>query len=206
MGGSWYAVVDGKEGAKYDSVGDASFVFTPDSRHLAYVACVDRMFSKYCCVVVDGVEGKHYPAIGEGSPLYSPDGKHLAFIARVGKKWCVVLDGKEGKGYDEIKARSLVFSPDSRHLAYIAGIPAKNVEQVDEKFRDKTGDRSFVVLDEKEGRQYSGIVSGSPVFSPDGNHLAYVGRSGRYFLVEDEVEKAAYEISSTVKPVYNPVS
>jgi hypothetical protein len=209
-GKRWYAVVDEKEVGEYNSVGDSSFTFSPDSAHLAYAVVVKKLFSSYCCIVVDGKEGKQYKGLGEGSPQYSPDGKRIAYIAMVTKKgkpkWCVVVDGEEGEFYDEIKGGSIIFSPDSKHVAYLASIHAENKENLEEKFRDKTNDKYFVVNDGKEGKQYSGIVNGTLVFSPDGNHLAYIARSGGYFLIVDEKEKASFAISATIKPLYNPVT
>jgi len=58
---SQFVVVDGKEGKEYDGIVAGSLKFSPDSKHLAYVAV--RGEKRF--VVVDGKEGKEYDGIGQ---------------------------------------------------------------------------------------------------------------------------------------------
>jgi hypothetical protein len=107
-------VVDGKEGKEYDGIGVGTLTFSPDSKHIAYVAKRgDKVF-----VVVDGKEGKEYDGILEGTLTFSPNSKHVAYVAGRGKKWFVVVDGVEGKEYYDgfLRGSKLVFdSPKSFH-------------------------------------------------------------------------------------------
>lgn len=80
-GTQWFAVVDGKDEKKYDLVGRNSAVFSPDSKHLAYVAVSGKVnlpevnkyfrtsdvFSGEMFVVVDGKEEKRYKHIGDSN-------------------------------------------------------------------------------------------------------------------------------------------
>jgi len=66
--GAVNAVVDEVEGKPYEGIGLVP-VFSPDSRHVAYVA----QSGKGQCVVVDGREGKGYDSIvtiGGGTALF----------------------------------------------------------------------------------------------------------------------------------------
>ena len=110
--GGVFVVVDGQEGPQYDSFGEGTLAFSPDSKRLAYAAGK----GKRCFVVVDRQEGRTYDNIGTGSPVFSPDGKHVAYGAKKGQKWFVVVDGKEGPQYDGIGVGSPVFNPDGKRL------------------------------------------------------------------------------------------
>lgn len=115
-----YAVVDGVAGKPYDGcVGEAhhghpvfQFIFSPDSRRIAYPA---RRGNKWL-FVVDGDEGKEYDGVWLGQ--FSPDSRHFAYVAPLGGKMCCVLDGVEGKAYDNVE--HLRFSPDSERVVYVA--------------------------------------------------------------------------------------
>jgi len=171
-------VVDGREQALYRSVSTPHF--SPDGEHLVYVA--DKDGSKF--VVLDGREGGEYDAIAT-SPILSPDGKRTAYIADNGAGWCTVVDGREGPVYDEIRKESLQFSPDSRRVIYVA---------------KKSSGRSVVVVEGTEGPEYPSI--GMPVFSRDGQRLAYVvdvaapdaGGKRAQAIVLDGTEGAHYTI------------
>jgi hypothetical protein len=87
-------IVDGAEGKPYDNA--SWLTFSPDSRHLAYVAGMGEKRR----VVADGVEGPEYEwAL---APAFSPDGKRLAYIAGRKDSLAVVVDGVETKRYQDI--------------------------------------------------------------------------------------------------------
>lgn len=98
-----YVMADGKRGKVYDDILKRSLVFSPDDKHLAYVAIYQNYKEGHnLCVVLDSVEGVWYHDINELSLAFSPDSDHLAYVARLFNKWYVVIDGKRGAGYDEI--------------------------------------------------------------------------------------------------------
>jgi hypothetical protein len=77
-----------------------------------------------------------------------------------------------------IIVESLTVSPDSKHLAYVA----------------RRGEKLFVVVDGKEGKEYDGIGAGTLIFSPDSKHLAYVAiRGEKRFVVVDGKEGKEYD-------------
>lgn len=144
-------VLDSIEGKVYDNIQVHSLVFSPDSRHFAYIAVQNRQRM----LVIDGVEGQPYDAIEDF--VFSPDSQHYAYAVKMstsGREGFIVRDGTEGKHYDE--AHSPVFSPDSQRLAYVV--------------TDYVWTR--LVLDESPGMTYYEIVD--ILFSPDSQKLACI--------------------------------
>jgi WD40 repeat protein len=88
---------DGQEKV-YDGVFMHRFVFSADSKRLAYLGHVDRDTA----VFVDGNPGKAYKSIQQLSLCFSPDSKHLLHSANVGDKQCMVIDGEEGPAFDSL--------------------------------------------------------------------------------------------------------
>jgi hypothetical protein len=79
-GEAWCVVVDGIPGRDYDWLA-AGPSFSPDSRHVIYVA--DRLMQshpKQEFIVLDDVEGQPYQWV-RGLPRFSPDSSRLAYIA-----------------------------------------------------------------------------------------------------------------------------
>lgn len=186
--GSYLAVVDGKEGKKYDSI--AALIFSSNSKRLAYVA--ESEGNQF--VVVDGKENKKYNAVS--AVTFSPDSERVSYVAESDGQQFVVVDAKQEKKYADIVA--LTFSPDSEQIAYLAGA-------------EVFGDKCVVVLDGKESKQYDGIARQPPslrtkpclCFSPDGRHLAYGARVGnKMFVVLDSEEQEKYDGVSP--PVFSP--
>jgi Tol biopolymer transport system component len=155
----WYVEIDGKRNQLYSS-GDYRFVFSPDSKNLAYRA----KKGKRQAVVLNGEEIALHDGIGENSLTFSPDGYRFAYAAREGPKWFWVVDGKEDPKYDGF-ASSISFSPDSKHYAYTAMI------------RDDGIIKGFVNFNGVEGFHYDGIGRLDPVFSLDSSYIAYVAVS-----------------------------
>ena len=90
--------IDGKIEKIYGGIKYESFIFSPDSKRVAYIAIsksTDKPF-----VVVDGKEGRQYDFARD--LIFSPDSRHVAYEAQVGDKWCMVVNGRQGKKYDSI--------------------------------------------------------------------------------------------------------
>lgn len=178
--GRWTAAVDDNKTKMYRGI-SSNVVFSPRGERVAFVV---SLFSKGhgggMATVIDGKEGKHYDYVGE--PVFSPDGKHVAYKARHGKKWFVVVDGQEGRAYDDVGAgESLVFGCG---YGYFAFLPRK-------------GEKWAVVVhlpQHKEPKINERFTDGVPVFSPDGEHLAYPARrDGKWFLVLDGREFGPFD-------------
>jgi Tol biopolymer transport system component len=198
--GKYFVVVDGRPEDKYDLLGEP--VFGPDRKHLAYAA---QRGGKWR-VVHDGKEGSEYDTVGPRVPVFSPDGRRLAYGASRGKQQFLVADGVEGKAYGPHPSGRMdvsllpepVFSPDGKRLAYRVAYelpPPANEKWPRERWR--------VVVDGVEGKEYTGIRSlgldrmqaGTPVFSPDGKHLAYLAvdpQDGMSRVVVDGAEGPKY--------------
>jgi hypothetical protein len=110
IAGGVAAVIDGKAGHPYDSIG--VFQFSPDSKHEFYVGTRNSQF-----VVFDGQEME-----GEGTVKYfvlSQTGGHLAYLAYGPTTgFHMVVDRKASPRFQEYVAHSMTFSEDGKHYAY----------------------------------------------------------------------------------------
>jgi Tol biopolymer transport system component len=105
----WVLVVDGKEGAHYDSiVGDPKF--SPKGGRYIYSA--SRNGKQF--VVVDGHESKGYDSAFGG--VFSVDGAHYAYKARDGKKWLILLDDDEVLNVEDQKSEIVFESFNKFHF------------------------------------------------------------------------------------------
>jgi len=104
-------------------------------------------------------------------PVFSPDSRRLAYFAKHEKKWHMILDGQEGLEIEKAGSYGPLFSPDGLHLEYLS-------------LRMKFGFKPWEVSEIRDGkpsglhhfencRERSASLE-SPVFSPDGQKLAYV--------------------------------
>jgi Tol biopolymer transport system component len=100
--GKWRIVVEDKEGANYDRIGDTP-VFSPDGAKTAYPAIKN---GKWVMVVSPAgnpaavKEGPAYDMVV--TPVFSPDGRYVAYRARTGtmenaKRFIVIADAETGK-------------------------------------------------------------------------------------------------------------
>lgn len=167
-GEKWRAVIDGREGPEFDRFeGFLPLKFSPDGKHVAYVAQWGRGPRwKYRCIL-DGREGPEYEAKWVAGPIFSPDSKRVAYVGQREGKQFVVLDGKELARYDHVDGIRLRFSPDSQRLAYIA-------------YRGEgLGQKAHFVVDGQEGPERGDYIW-STFFSPDSKHAAYIAINGRW--------------------------
>ena len=135
----------------------------------------------------------------------SPDGQHVAWLEEHpgNNELCVAVNGKRGLGYKQIQ--NVMFSPDSQHINYVAIQNANGIYVVrddDESgpyqrtpnsmsmaftiflssngkhlaYQAGDGRMTFVVEDGKQQTSYEAIY-GPLVFSPDGEHLAYIAKA-----------------------------
>ena len=187
--GDLYVVVDGKEYGPYTSLpsyGGSPFggaqpipwqetpqrpiVFSPDSKHFAFVAG-KKQASNPSPLTVVVEDGKEMPQQGQAdttsSLQFSKHGDHLLWVllGRPNATTVVVVDGIEGAAYNGIYQPQ--FSDDGRHLAYTAQrlLPAGGGSQIVEVFDGKEGP----VMELVGANAYGNGV----LMSPDGAHLAY---------------------------------
>jgi hypothetical protein len=181
-----YLVVNGVAGKLIDTIEDGSprgglvppnIIFSPDSRHFAYVA----RRGKKVFVVRDGQEGRPYNWIADNDLHFSADSKRMAYWAQRGPHNFMVLhDGKTSK--------EIAFDPKKRTpKKAVSPIPAfKNLP----KWRVLDRDDKFVVLfNGKESAPYDGVYNERPTYSPDGKHAAWrARRNEQVVIVVDGIE------------------
>ena len=116
-------VRDGEAGRKYDGTG-RGLRFSPDSRHLAYIAARDGE-----AFVVRTEQGRHYASVSNTSLVFAPDSQRLAYVANDGERILIALDGEELRPAGEDVSDRVVFSPDSKRLAYTAIVGGSGVDR-----------------------------------------------------------------------------
>jgi len=84
-------VVDGKNQKSYSGILEGSLCFSPDSKHIAYVARQNEQWF----VARNGEEMMKYNKVGP-TLIFSPDSKRLAYAAQLDKQF-VVVDKEEGE-------------------------------------------------------------------------------------------------------------
>ncbi len=161
----------------------AKFFVSP---HGVHVATFENSGSR-AVIYYDGVPGPKFDEIIGGdsnlptmiSVAFSPDGKRYAYCGHLGNEFVVMVDGKEMTRSSESwlgkfsgRSCSLGFTSNSKHVFYTSDVATSMM----------TG-ASFTrfVFDGKgsvsssPGVQANGEVGGiHPVFSPDGDHYAYI--------------------------------
>jgi hypothetical protein len=176
-------VVNGKELKEYDDIAgpmlysalpNISVFFSPDSKHLTYVAYNAQTKSK--CVVLDGKESNPYYDI-IGDLQFSSDSKHLLYQAQIiinsktdpRKKNLAVIDAEEYTKYEQNE--SITLSPDTKLIAYKA----------------TQDNQSFVVLNGQEGTKYDRIIS--PIIFDSNTQFHYQAmKMNDIYLIEETVE------------------
>ena len=117
-------IVDGVAGPLLHKAGAP--VYSPDSRHLAYVG---ELFSGRLGMVRDGAIEREWPRTTDrgGDPVFSADSRRLAYVLereeggflRKRRVFAIIVDTDSVFEYSAVDAsRWPVFSPDSRHLAW----------------------------------------------------------------------------------------
>ena len=158
-------------------VGSKQLYFSPDFKHVAYVAENGQNTDIYLDGILVPIENNNGFNYEVDKFTFSPNNKHLAFtvIWKMGKnmfgnnnsEYTIYVDGVPSKKYKYVS--EFVFSPDGDSYAYRA--------------LDSGGD--FVVLNGKEQSKYNYVHN--IFFSPDGKRIVYMVDSGNernYFVVD----------------------
>jgi hypothetical protein len=129
--GKYAVVVDGKKGKAYSGIGLGSVVFSPDSKHMTYMAVESEKWA----VIVDGKKLGEYDDLSADPPMFSPDSSLLIVKAQMGEEFSVFVNGQAGKPYDAIinlNGGKIIFDSDHsfRYLAFKDNM----VYVVEEKF------------------------------------------------------------------------
>jgi hypothetical protein len=161
-----------------------AYVISPKGQHVAGVV----LRGSREVLVYDGVDGPPFDEIlKEGAiAAFSPDGTRYSYIARAGRDYVYLVDGKEvgrfpvaGTEPFPVNQTSLApaFTSNSRHFYFsVRTISGPN-------------DSVRFYFDGTPGPPSAPDPNPLPVFSPDGEHYAYVAydpkRTGRWALIVD---------------------
>ena len=211
--------INGENHKSFYGIDPRFIVFSPDSRHIAYVVTKKIGNEKKINIVLDNNNiGEDYDGLME-PPFFSPDSKQLAYVASNKDGTFVILNGTEKYPfYDGILGETLKFTSDSKHLIYgtgiekenkyflaIGGIPQKAYPGLGEVVvankhiaylvGDKKDNRAqMVVLDGVKHKRYDSILELGLVFSQNGKYLAYVAEeNNKQFLVINGVKQEEYD-------------
>jgi hypothetical protein len=172
-------VIAGKAGAEYDQVSNP--YFAPKGKMMAY-----KFRNEYTwTMVVDGKPQDSAPDIGDA--VFSFDGKGVAYWAGDRGKYYVVVNGKKTPTYPQIG--EVEWSPDNKSVVYVV--------------KDATKGGEYIVYGDRTTEVFSRLYS--PVFSPDGLHMAFGarGNNGKYMVVLDDKSGPA-EFEAIGKVVISP--
>ncbi len=143
------------------------------SPHGIHVATIAQNGSRQV-VIYDGVEGPKFDQMvtqdGVHPIAFSPDGNRWAYCAQAGSEWVIMLDGKEFVrssetmgGVINTMSCQLYFTSNSKHFYYTSMVTT-NPGQVAARF----------VFDGKASPLGFSNDMRDYVFSPDGDHWAYL--------------------------------
>jgi len=215
--GQQFVVHNRREKGPYQVVTDV--VFSSDGKRLAYAVGENCLSfedgeGENCdsFVVENGKEQKRYDSIGR--LIFSSNSQHLAYVAQEDLKNFLVLDEEEQKSYTRLQ--DIIFTPNSNELVYIdkkgtykpavffreppESIPVKGPtfvdddsdEELEEEFNDDEPSENSI-KEESPYTHYDTIEQF--LFSPDGNHMAYVARDGgETFVVIDGIEQKRHSL------------
>jgi len=221
IGSQAYAITNGTASEAYDEI--LRIGYDDTELHLYYVArsgeeifyVIDGL--KYGPFLPSEQEPYYYYAVN-----FSSDGQRMAYLARLPEGEQIVVDGQEGALYDKILYHE--FSQDGQRFTFSAAQDGQAFIYVDEdmygpypagsfdwygQFSEDGAHVWYQYSLETDGLEYLGIDGvtstgyeeielpslGGPVFSPDGNHWAYVAQKGEgaYVLVVDGNESQVFE-------------
>ncbi len=195
VSGGIAAVIDGKVGRAYDSIG--VFQFSPDSKHEFYVGTRSSQF-----VVSDGQEME-----GEGTVKYfvfSQTGGHLAYLAYGPTTgFHMVVDGKASPRFQEYVAHSMTFSEDGKHYAYAFHANFSQSQIVrDGVATNATGPVPF------NTRTRSDVEFPPLFFSGDGTRLVWVSQlaGGAGYALGIDGQEIVHGLGNYEFPAFSPDS
>jgi hypothetical protein len=180
-------VCDGKDGPPWDEV--KNLAFSENGQVLGYAARKDRLW----CVVVGGRAGPPH-AVVQG-PALSWDGRQVAYYGSGSDSSGAVYVNGAQVGHRRAEGKLPPAVSRNGRVAFVAratGTYERATEPVKEEgtrpgtwgYSDMTDRRLYMVCDRSRGRLYNDLRR--PVFSPDGQHLAYAALlQGQWFIVCD---------------------
>jgi hypothetical protein len=201
-------VVDGLAGPIFDGIADQSLYFSPDSKHVVYVAATNAPGTGgKNQVVLDGVPGPLFDRTM--FPRFSLDSKQFAYAVQNGDTMQIVKwanSGQEIAPMDSAINGVLRMSPDGQQLAYVAkkdsgecvvvnGVPGTVFDEINSfKIKFSPNSKRVAYLNQKDkkwqvvvdgiaGPEFDEIKDDSLQFGSDSSHMAYVGKEANGWVV-----------------------
>lgn len=181
QGSKFFAVYDGNAGKYYANVYD--FVFSPDSKQLAYYAVEEGGKE---IIVLNGEEGKIYEGVSSSSsgyPLHFNLNGELIYLAVDNGKRFVVINDKEGQKYEA--SSGYTPSPDGKGFSY----------------QGKSGTGERMIVSDRDGKVHTGktyrdLCCVSLSWSPRGEHFAYTASDdlNNFAIIDGEEQSHKYDL------------
>ncbi len=203
-----FVSIDGAISGPYDGVLKDSPVFSPDSKRVAYSFL--KGGRQY--VSLDGVIQPPSDGVANDSLQFDPTSQRFAYVLVQNHLWQVMMDGHAGPEFADFSPTcGPIFSADGRHSAYLAFNPGHAVLVVDNDIKSLGDLRPFslkyssnqkylsfiakdnqgvfqVYINDRAGPLQWGVLTGTPLYSPDGKHVFYAFWNAMAFQpVVDEV-------------------
>jgi len=203
-GDLWAVVVNGDVRGRYQSVMQRSLSFSPDSRKLAWVACISgRGFNGQwvgeASVIVDGDPIRPWPhdertnVSGLSNEVYfSPNSERIAYWVKQNGKWLLVIDGTAQRAYDGIVSGwpeghpECARLPDYGKTVWRSNKISFSPDSLHYAYAVADANEHVLVYDGQEKVRYPRITNNPIVFSPDSKRVAFSAeRDRKQFIVLD---------------------
>ena len=171
-GGGEYAIIDGKQGPRFDKILMSRITFNATgAKSIYYGQLKDVVY-----VVVNGQLSQAWDDVIAGPPIMN--GQSVVYAAVKGGKEYVVVDGEPSAAWDRLAKGSPVVSADGGKVVFAA----------------RRGVDWFVISGDKQWGPYEAILAGTPRLSPIGGKLTFgVKKSGVWHVVTESWESGALE-------------
>ena len=180
-------------------------ILSPDGYHTACLKYTHSTSGSTDTLVMDGKEKNTFKAVGGISDLQFTADDKIAYIAQKNGQKFPVIDGKEGNSYPFVG--NFAFSNDGNHYAFCVGTKSYTTGTM--PFTQTAYKNLSMFLDGKKLRDFAfnqpiDVNSCVPIFSPNGNHIAYAMKdNGKNLMILDDKDIFSSTNSTPSIPVFS---